>query len=79
MVGLLTHPHALRHLFGTELTESDTPEGLTSALMGHSSAQSTRIYTQLAMKKKASTLDQANPLAKTRTPASDLLARMGGK
>ncbi len=70
------HPHALRHLFGTELTESDTPEGLTGALMGHSSAQSTRIYTHLAMKKKASALDQANPLAKIRTPASDLLARM---
>ncbi|MCX7206116.1 MAG: tyrosine-type recombinase/integrase [Proteobacteria bacterium] len=71
------HPHALRHRFGTELTESDVPENQTGELMGHSSADSTRIYTHLAMKKKTQTIDRANPLAKIRTPASELLKRMG--
>ncbi|WP_051711361.1 tyrosine-type recombinase/integrase [Andreprevotia chitinilytica] len=72
----LLHPHALRHRFGTELTESDVSLDQTSKLLGHSSVQSSMVYLHLAMNKKTETVDRANPLAKIRTPASELLRRL---
>lgn len=73
------HPHALRHLFGTELEESDVSLTVRQELMGHKDPKSTAIYTHLALRKKLRELDRANPLAKISTPASDLLKRLGGK
>lgn len=73
------HPHAARHLFGTELTEEDTPLQLTGMLLGHSSAESTRIYTHLAMRKATDVVDRGNPLGKITTPASELLRQLKGR
>jgi site-specific recombinase XerD len=70
------HPHAMRHLFGTELQEEDTPTLSISELMGHADPKSTAIYAQLAMRKKMATMDRAAPLSKMKTPVSELLKRL---
>jgi len=72
------HPHAMRHLFGTELAESDVDILTRQKLMGHADVKSTEIYTHLAMRKLTKDSDRANPLAKMRTPMSDLLRRLDG-
>ncbi len=73
------HPHAARHLFGTELTEDDTPLHVTGALMGHAAPKSTEIYTHLALRKTTDVIDKANPLAKIKSPAQSLLRQLGHK
>ncbi len=70
------HPHAMRHLFGTELTEEDVPTLTTQGLMGHADPKSTEIYVELSMRKKMRVVDQHAPLAKMRTPISEFLKRM---
>lgn len=72
------HPHALRHLFGTELAEEEVPFDMRQDLMGHEDPESTRIYTRLAMRQRVAAVDKG-PLAKIRTPTSDLLRSMQGK
>lgn len=69
----VSHPHALRHMFGTELAEEDVPTITAANLMGHADPKNTAIYQHLAMRKLTRTLDKANPLAKMKTPVSDLL------
>lgn len=73
------HPHALRHLYGTELAEEDVDILIRQQLLGHSETKSTEIYTHLAIRKLARESDRANPLAKMRTPVSDLLRRLESK
>lgn len=70
------HPHALRHLFGTELAEDDVDLVMRSDLLGHVDPKTTAIYTTLAMRKKIDVVDKSAPLTKMRTPAGDLLARL---
>lgn len=70
------HPHALRHLFGTELMEEDVDQHVRQMLLGHEDPKSTQIYTHLAMRKKMTEADRANPLAKMRTPVGDLLSKL---
>lgn len=70
------HPHAMRHLFGTELAEDDVDLLLRQELMGHEDPKHTQIYTHLAMRKKIAEADRAGPLAKMKTPVSDLLAQL---
>ena len=70
------HPHAMRHLYGTELTEDDVPTITTQGLMGHADPKSTAVYVELSMRKKMRTVDQHAPLAKMRTPISEFLKRM---
>jgi len=71
------HPHAFRHLYGTELTESDVNLLTTQALMGHESPEYTGIYTSLAVRKLTDEVEKANPLGKMRTPVTDLLKQLG--
>lgn len=71
------HPHAFRHLYGTELTESDVNLVTTQALMGHESPEYTGIYTSLAVRKLTDEVEKANPLGKMRTPVTDLLQQLG--
>ncbi|WP_054285736.1 tyrosine-type recombinase/integrase [Gulbenkiania mobilis] len=73
------HPHALRHLYGTELAESDVDVIERQNLMGHEDPKSTSIYTHLAMRKLTRTVDKANPLGKVSTPVSGLLDQLGSK
>lgn len=71
------HPHALRHLYGTELAEHDVDLLIRQALLGHTSPETTEIYTHMAMRKLATTVDKANPLGKMRGgPAYALADRL---
>lgn len=70
------HPHALRHLFGTELAEDGVDLIARQRLLGHEDAKSTAIYDHMAMRKLTREADRANPLAKIKTPVSDLLKRL---
>lgn len=62
------HPHALRHLYGSEFAEDDAPILQAQALLGHSDAKSTAIYAHLAQRKLRKLVDQSNPMAKMRAP-----------
>lgn len=70
------HPHAIRHLYGTELREEDVDLVTRQRLMGHADPKSTEIYDHLALRKVTRDVDRGNPLAKMHTPASDLLSRL---
>lgn len=70
------HPHAMRHLYGTELTEEDVPTATTQDLMGHADPKSTAVYVTLSMRKKMRVVDQHAPLAKMKTPVGEFLKRM---
>lgn len=71
------HPHALRHLFGTELAEDDVDLLLRQELLGHESPKTTQIYTALAMRKKAAAIDLASPMRKIHSHVSALAKRLG--
>lgn len=73
------HPHAMRHLFGTELIESDVNLLNAQKLLGHADPKSTEIYTHTAMRKLTKEVDRANPLAKMNTPVSQLLKQLKDK
>jgi integrase/recombinase XerD len=70
------HPHAFRHLYGTELVEGDVHLLNTQMLMGHADAKSTAIYNHTARRKLTREVDRANPMAKMKTPVSDLLKQL---
>lgn len=69
----VAHPHAMRHMFGTELAEDDVPTVTAARLMGHTDPKNTAIYQELAMRKLTKVVDQSGPLAKMRTPLQGLL------
>lgn len=70
------HPHAMRHLYGTEFAESDVDLLIRQALMGHEDPKSTEVYTRLAARKLREVVDRANPLAKIRTPVGGLVREL---
>lgn len=67
------HPHAARHLYGTELAESSVDIIERQTLLGHEDPKSTAIYTHLAARKLREVVDRANPLGKMRNPMLDTL------
>jgi site-specific recombinase XerD len=68
------HPHALRHLYGTELAEAGVDLIERQQLFGHANPQTTAIYTHLASRRLREASERANPLGKIRTPVSELAA-----
>ena len=70
------HPHAMRHLFGTELAESEIDLLVRQQLLGHQDPKSTRIYDHTAIRRLVRQVDRGNPLGKMRTPTSDILKRL---
>jgi site-specific recombinase XerD len=66
------HPHAARHLYGTELAEEGTNILQIQALMGHADPKTCSVYTHLAMRTLTERVASANPLSKILTPVSDL-------
>ena len=66
------HPHALRHLFGTEMAEADTDIITLRQLMGHVSTESTQVYVHLSTRRLRRAVDKGNPLGKMKTPVSGL-------
>lgn len=71
-----THPHALRHLFATELVEEDTNMLIVQNLMGHVRPDTTAIYNHTAMRKLRRVVNESGPLAKMKTPLSGLAAAL---
>jgi site-specific recombinase XerD len=70
------HPHAFRHLFGTELAEEEEDLLMRQSLMGHADPKSTEIYTHLTLRRRVSVVDRSGPLGKVRSPMSELLKRL---
>ena len=66
------HAHSYRHLYGTELAESDVDLLVRQALLGHAKPETTAIYSSLAMQKLFEIVDKSNPLGKIKTVVSDL-------
>lgn len=70
---VLLHPHAARHLYGTELAEEGVDVLQIQALMGHADPKTSAIYTHMAMRTLTERVAAANPLSKVHTPVSDLV------
>lgn len=70
------HPHAFRHLFGTELAEDAVDLIMRQELMGHADPKSTAIYDAMSVKRKTKVMDSSGPLAKLSSPVSELLKRL---
>ena len=66
------HPHALRHLYGTELTEAGVDVLSIQTLMGHRDANSTKIYAHLSTRRLRKAVDRGGPMSKIKTPVSGL-------
>lgn len=67
------HPHAMRHLYGTELTEDDVQQRKIQVLLGHSDMKSTQIYQHVAVRGLMKAVQKSNPLAKIHTPVTGLV------
>lgn len=72
------HPHALRHLYGTELLESGIDSTVIGSLMGHKDPKSTKVYLHLAQRLRRDAVTAGNPLAKIGTPFSALSKALRG-
>jgi site-specific recombinase XerD len=70
------HPHAMRHLYGTQLAEDNVNILIAQALMGHADPKSTQVYTHLATKNLTKIVSASNPLGKMRTPVTDLVREL---
>lgn len=58
------HPHQFRHGCATALLESGADLRSIQKLLGHSSIQTTQIYTSVSTKKMQDTIDEHHPLSK---------------
>lgn len=70
------HPHAFRHLYGTELAEDEVSTTMRGELLGHVDPKTTAIYDSMSMRRKTRIVDESGPLAKIKTPVSELLKRL---
>lgn len=73
------HPHAARHLFGTEMVEEDVNPHVHQDLMGHADIKSTSVYVQLAMRRKTEAIDRASPMRRIQSPVSGLARQIEGR
>ncbi len=65
-VGIKASPHKLRHSFATELLNSGARITDVSELLGHSSLETTQIYTKLGNSLKMDNYKKAHPMCKER-------------
>jgi len=71
------HPHAFRHLFGTQLAEHDADIYQISDALGHATLETAKVYIHLAMQKKRALMNKASPLRNMTIPASGLVRELG--
>jgi len=72
------HPHALRHLFGTEMAENDENLAYMQGLMGHSDPKTTAIYIAMADRKMQQIVDRSNPFNNIKSPVTEMAKRLKG-
>ncbi len=65
-IGIKASPHKLRHSFATELLNSGARITDVSELLGHSSLETTQIYTKLSSSLKMDNYKKAHPMCKER-------------
>ena len=65
-VSLHITPHMFRHSFATLLLEEDVDIRNIQRMLGHSSIQTTQIYTQVTMEKQRKILAMKHPRNKIR-------------
>jgi integrase/recombinase XerC len=63
-IGIKITPHQLRHAFATDLLENGARITDVSALLGHSSLETTQIYTKLSTQMKMKNYRKAHPLCR---------------
>jgi site-specific recombinase XerD len=72
-------PHAIRHLYGTELAEAGVDLHKIQLLMGHANLSTTLQYIHLAQRGLFRTVNESSPLAMINTPFHDLHKKMQQK
>lgn len=69
-------PHAMRHMYGTQLAEHGVDPRDRQALMGHADISSTMIYTHLAKNRLAGIIHKQGPFKNIKTPVSSLIQQL---
>ncbi len=72
----ISHPHALRHSYATQLIESGADVIHVQENLGHKSLQTTQIYIQLALKKRREVINNHSPFRDVQTPFDELRAHI---